>query len=731
MKHHAAIARGLLLALVPIHAYASEPASHELTVPTTAGEQIVVEWTGTALAGNHGSANTCPPAGADDMHDIVLTVPEGAYDELTVTAAFHIEWERGEPAPGGLYTDPDLVLTITRDGLEEGSSDGGEPEENVTLDNPAAGTLTAIVCPFAASAPTDYRGRLTLTAIGPATCVDAPTKAVSAAPAGSDGLQSPTELLRGLPNLDQFLIETSQRSLAPAPAYQGRHLNTQYDASLGRPTFLWARTDVDAPAVGALASERDRLIAVARAHLRSEAKALRLDAASIDAAEVSDAGFNGNGPAIVRFRQRVNGLQVHHRQLNVLIDRDFRPVAVSGYFADGADQARQALPRFDRGAHEAIAAAWADLGGVLDANALQLRETRGDYRHYAAPVLSGSHAFERDPRVRAVYYPRADRLEPAWYVELFAVARANGQLIAWAHVISAETGAVLHRDNLVADAAYSYRVFADEDASVTPMDSPLGNGYTPFPAEDPLAQLTRVSADTALITIESGPISTGDPWLPDGATVTVGNNVEACLDRVDNPASGIISNPLNTCDPELGDEYGQANGPNSFDYPITATDDPAGADAAQAAVVNLFYMVNWLHDWWYDHGFDEEAGNAQADNYGRGGADGDPIRAQGQDASGRNNANMATPSDGSSPTMQQYLFDGEIIGEVRQLSPIDSGPLRFVPAGFGPQQFDVTANLVLANDGVGASNTDGCGVDGAGLASSPPLRRPACQATSL
>src|SRR3546814_2630892 len=49
----------------------------------------------------------------------------------------------------------------------------------------------------------------------------------------------------------------------------------------------------------------------------------------------------------------------------------------------------------------------------------------------------------------------------------------------------------------------------------------------------------------------------------------------------------------------------------SFDYAIHGDDDPSGVNARNAAIVNLFYMNNWLHDWWYDHGFDEQAGNAQ------------------------------------------------------------------------------------------------------------------------
>jgi extracellular elastinolytic metalloproteinase len=68
--------------------------------------------------------------------------------------------------------------------------------------------------------------------------------------------------------------------------------------------------------------------------------------------------------------------------------------------------------------------------------------------------------------------------------------------------------------------------------------------------------------------------------------------------------------------------------------------------------------VNWLHDRWYEAGFDEASGNAQQDNFGLGGIGGDPILAEGNDFSGRDNANMSTPPDGSSPRMQMYRFDG-------------------------------------------------------------------------
>jgi len=72
----------------------------------------------------------------------------------------------------------------------------------------------------------------------------------------------------------------------------------------------------------------------------------------------------------------------------------------------------------------------------------------------------------------------------------------------------------------------------------------------------------------------------------------------------------------------------------------------------------MFFHVNWLHDRWYEAGFDEDAGNAQQDNLGHNGVGGDPVLAEGNDFSGTDNANMQTPADGASPRMQMYEFKG-------------------------------------------------------------------------
>ena len=89
-----------------------------------------------------------------------------------------------------------------------------------------------------------------------------------------------------------------------------------------------------------------------------------------------------------------------------------------------------------------------------------------------------------------------------------------------------------------------------------------------------------------------------------------------------------------------------------------------------AAAANLFYVNNMIHDVLYRFGFDDPSGNFQADNYDRGGGEGDYVRAEAQDGNGTNNANFSTPAaDGGAPRMQMYLWPGnQLEGEQNQLT---------------------------------------------------------------
>ena len=78
-----------------------------------------------------------------------------------------------------------------------------------------------------------------------------------------------------------------------------------------------------------------------------------------------------------------------------------------------------------------------------------------------------------------------------------------------------------------------------------------------------------------------------------------------------------------------------------FDFPANLTDQPSSY--LDAAIVNLFYWNNIIHDLFYIYGFDESSGNFQEFNFQHDGKQGDGVIANAQDGSGYNNANFGTP----------------------------------------------------------------------------------------
>ncbi|MBC7605599.1 MAG: M36 family metallopeptidase, partial [Burkholderiales bacterium] len=131
-------------------------------------------------------------------------------------------------------------------------------------------------------------------------------------------------------------------------------------------------------------------------------------------------------------------------------------------------------------------------------------------------------------------------------------------------------------------------------------------------------------------------------------TFTRGNNALAQEDADGNNGSGI-----------------RADGGAGLNF-----DFPYGGQTAlptaytSASTTNLFYMMNAIHDIWYQYGFNEASGNFQQNNLGRGGVvtpTGDYVFADAQDGYSQatatlNNANFSTPNDGSRPRVQMFLW---------------------------------------------------------------------------
>ena len=150
----------------------------------------------------------------------------------------------------------------------------------------------------------------------------------------------------------------------------------------------------------------------------------------------------------------------------------------------------------------------------------------------------------------------------------------------------------------------------------------------------------------------------------------------------------------------------------SFDFPLDLTQDPGTYQAA--AVTNLFYWANVLHDIHYRYGFDEAAGNFQSNNYEVGGFDGDPLIADAQDGAELNNAVFMTPPDGASPRMEMYLWTQPAERLRITAPPALVGDYPAGAAQFGPLLTDlgITGTVVQALDAVeaggGFTATDAC-----------------------
>ncbi len=257
--------------------------------------------------------------------------------------------------------------------------------------------------------------------------------------------------------------------------------------------------------------------------------------------------------------------------------------------------------------------------------------------------------------VTAAYWPNADgTVRLAWSIIMDQANTSD----YWNILIDAQTGQQLFRHNFTTycGAGHTHRMGEacsgtdnpapkQTEAPALPLNNTgaaLLNGvYNVFalPVESPAhgnrASLTNPANTTA------SPFGWHDTNGQTGNefTYTRGNNVWAyndlANDNTPNEAESVSGGSTST-----------------YNFPFNPDAEPE--DNLDAAVTNLFYMNNMMHDITYLYGFDEAAGNFQVNNYGNGGQDDDAVFAEALDAGGTDNANFATPPDGGNPRMQMY-----------------------------------------------------------------------------
>lgn len=273
----------------------------------------------------------------------------------------------------------------------------------------------------------------------------------------------------------------------------------------------------------------------------------------------------------------------------------------------------------------------------------------------------------------------------------------------WNIRIDALTGQYLEKNDWVVscsfDGPHDHSVHSSDALMMTPTPVP-GTGTAqynvfPLPVESP------IHGSRQLLNDPSEPVPSPYGWHDtNGAAgaeynITRGNNVYAYEDANNDNLPGFSPD---------GGALQVFNFPYSIDSSTSANQS--------ASLTNLFYMNNVIHDILHPNGFNEVAGNFQFNNYGNGGLGNDYVNAEGLDGGGTNNANFATPNDGLNPRMQMYLWTGGSQSSCSSLNintPAAIAGLKSIGfATYNPaSSFNITANIVVANDGVGTTS-DGC-----------------------
>jgi len=464
--------------------------------------------------------------------------------------------------------------------------------------------------------------------------------------------------------------------------------------SNGIPHFIRGGDQMPAmPAATATESARQHLARLAPAWgLRSVAKMPQLDA-------IGEVPVRGG--TIVRFRQSLDGIPVEPTaggELRVFVRGDGSMVAASGVMVS-SDAHRSSVDNFiDKDDSAAIARAVSDLYKT-PVSSQRLARTR------KAPDGSNIVTGQSDAvnvslsRARKAWVPQGKGLTPAWIVEAYSSNNNSTDGDAYRTVVSA-SGKVLSRTNLKeSDTAYTYNVWAENSGEFHPADGPeLDSSPNTlaapmlFPSHRTFPTIQAQTPVTVVGTNHPANKNAPDAWLPDGSVQTQGNNVDAYTDAT--PPDGLSNGDFRADTLTAGG----TSFVRTYDFTKSAI---ATDDQQKVGITSLFYLINWMHDFWYDGGFIETAGNGQATNLGRGGEGGDPVLAEAQDNSrgpnggSRDNANMATPSDGMSGKMQVFVWDNE---DGRTLTAATT-PYGSGTAAYGSTTFDASGTLILAASG--------------------------------
>jgi extracellular elastinolytic metalloproteinase len=312
--------------------------------------------------------------------------------------------------------------------------------------------------------------------------------------------------------------------------------------------------------------------------------------------------------------------------------------------------------------------------------------------------------------VKQGYFAKADKLMLVYQVEILNDETNDW----WNKKVDAQTGEIIEQVSYTthcelpvhpSNSAKQLNDFRfDEEVSAISLGKKANNGtynVFPLPLESPARGPRSLVTNPAAA--NSSPFGWHDTDGVAGAefTITRGNNVWAKEDKANDNETTIGFSP------DGGDSL-------TFDYPYGV--DSSAAKNLNAAIVNLFFWNNLLHDVFFNYGFDEVSGNFQQKNFSGKGIGKDAVLADAQDGSGTSNANFSSPVDGSSGRMQMFLWPTSGASNANNtlgiIYPSDVAGVYFGPQSVaGPRLTaeGLKGKIVLLKDS-NATTSFGCGL---------------------
>ncbi len=395
--------------------------------------------------------------------------------------------------------------------------------------------------------------------------------------------------------------------------------------------------------------------------------------------------YTSRGITHIYYNQQWNGIPIFNRSLSVAIRQNEFRYASQNYISleDFSKTDFTAAFNPDQIISQAAQIAELDYSGDF-----QQTEVRSEFQIKGMSSISQEEIY-----IEKTYEVVGNNLIPAWLVGIFHDDESKW----WQYHINADTGELINRTSWTIECNFDHD-HCDADHTMASHYKPMivgtpkthkvaaasvmNNTYEVFavPLFSPLYGDRTVETTPWSPALNASPYGWHDDNGIPGAeyTVTRGNNVRAVEDGDANNNGGYS--------PDGGADL-------DFQFPFDPTDAPA--DYLDAAIVNLFYWNNMLHDIFYQYGFDEASGNFQENNYGNGGAQSDMVNADAQDGSGTNNANFSTPPDGSNPRMQMFVWTVGTTIDFEVTSPSNiSGDYFATGANFGPSSGTFSGELI-------------------------------------